>query len=94
MITKVYLKFDKLKAETNKAYLLQFGHDEYWLPKKLCWRFVLNKKLGGNCSIPTWLYEKIFGRSPEESEASEVVIKHVPTLITPQQIDPHADLVR
>lgn len=94
MITKVFVRFDKLKGETSKAYLLQFMNEEHWLPKKLCWNFTTNKKLGGNCTIPAWLYEKIFGHLPEESEATEIITTHVPEQITVKPTEPDAKLIR
>jgi hypothetical protein len=94
MIAKAYVRFDKLKGETGKAVLLQIGYTEYWFPKKLCFNFILNKKLGGNMSIPTWLYENIFGQSPSEDEATEIVVKHIPNKIDAVKIDPNADLIR
>lgn len=94
MITKAYIKFDKVKGETDKAFLLQIGLEEHWFPKKLCFNFITNKKLGGNMSVPTWLYEKVFGQAPSEDDATEIVIKHVPEPITPIQSEPNADLIR
>jgi hypothetical protein len=92
--TKVRIKFDKLKGETAKAVLLQFGNAEHWLPKKLCWQFITNKKLGGNCIIPTWLYEQTFGEPPIDEQAAETVEHHIPTPIQPIAIQPDAALTR
>lgn len=81
-IKTVFIKFDKLLGETPAAYLLQFGKyggaPQYWFPKKLCRDFILNKKLGGNCVIPTWLYREKFGQEPDESDAETIVERHVP----------------
>ena len=59
MITSVKIKFDKFKHDTGKAILISINHQEHWIPKKLCRNLIINKKLGGNVSIPTFIAEKI-----------------------------------
>ncbi len=90
LINTIRLKFDKLKAETPKAYLIQIGNEEHWLPKKLCWRLITNKKLGGNCVLPAWLYEKVIGITladldeAEQIQLAETIIEHhKPTILPP-----------
>lgn len=93
-IKSVHIKFDKLKGETAKAVLLSIRGTQHWFPKKLCWDLVINKKLGGNCVIPAWLYEKIFNEAPDEADAVETVEKHVPVRIDPKAIEPDESLIR
>lgn len=78
MITKARIKFDKLLGETSKAYLLQIASKEIWFPRRFCWEFTLNKKLGGHTIIPTWLYREKFGCEPDESEAETIIEHHKP----------------
>ena len=61
-IKSVKIQFDKLLAETHGAYLIKICSDQIWIPKKLCRRMLTNKKLGGNVSIPAWLYIEKFGK--------------------------------
>jgi len=81
MITKVRIKFDKLFSETPKAYLLWIDDKEIWFPKKFCFEFTVNKKLGGHTVIPTWLYRERFGCEPDESEAETIIEHHTPEKI-------------
>lgn len=85
MITTVRVQFDKLMGETPKACLLKIEGRECWFPRKLCRKFVLNKKLGGNMVIPAWLFKEKFGYDPDESIAETIVKHHVPEKITPLQ---------
>jgi hypothetical protein len=92
MIKSYRLKFDKLLHETLNAYLLKVNNEEFWVPKKLCRKFILNKKLGGNVSIPSFFYEKIF--SINEENADCIIIKHKPERIEPIKQTPDASLTR
>jgi hypothetical protein len=100
-INTIRLKFDKLKAETPKAYLLQIGNEEHWLPKKLCWRLITNKKLGGNCVLPAWFYEKVTGiqlsdlDEADQIQLAETIIEHhKPAIITPKENNIINDLTK
>ena len=94
MITTVRIKFDKLLGQTPKAYLLRVNNTEQWFPARFCWNFILNKKLGGNTVIPTWLYREKFGCEPDISDAETIVEKHVPNKVENINTEPHADLIR
>jgi hypothetical protein len=94
MIKSVRLKFDKMKGETAKAVLLQIGAEEHWIPKKLCWKFTLNKKLGGHTVIPTFLYERITGLVATEDIAETIIEKHVPAKIEATNTTPDDSLIR
>src|SRR5258708_39271990 len=91
MITKiksVKIQFDKLLGETQKAYLFRIGNKEFWMPKSMCRNFILNKKLGGNCSIPSFKYEEIFECKIEDMDqsdidATETIEHHIPERILP-----------
>ena len=96
-IKSVMLRFDKFLHETPKAYLVRIGSEETWLPKKLCRNFITNKKLGGNVSIPTFLYEKITGIQAEEiptMDADYIVEKHIPNKLEPINTNADASLIR
>lgn len=96
-IKSIMLRFDKFLHETPKAYLIRVGPTEHWLPKKLCRNFITNKKLGGNVSIPAFLYERITGESIEDApiaDADYIVEKHIPERIEPVKITPDASLIK
>lgn len=94
MIKSVLLRFDKHLHSTDRAHLIRVGITEYWIPKKLCHRFITNKKLGGNVVIPTFLYERMFGQQPAEADAETIIENHVPVKIEPITTTPHAELTR
>lgn len=93
-IKSVRIKFDKLKGETAKAVLLLIRGQEHWFPKRFCWQFITNKKLGGNCVIPTWLYVEKFGEEPDIEDAAETVEHHIPEPIKPLDLPPDESLTR
>lgn len=82
-IKSAMLRFDKYLHATEKAYLLRIGYSEHWLPKKLCRNFILNKKLGGNVTVPAFLYERITGSPPEISDAETIIHHHTPAPLNP-----------
>lgn len=96
-IKSIRVKFDKYKATTDKAWLIEVRNQEIWLPKKLCRNFITNNKLGGNVSIPTFLYEKIFGETITDDsivDADYVVTKHKPERKEPLKVVADASLTR
>lgn len=96
-INRVMLRFDKFLHATERAYLIRIGCLEHWIPKKLCRNFITNNKLGGNVSIPTFLYEKITGVEAEDipiGDADFIIEKHVPEKIDATKTEPDADLIR
>lgn len=69
MIKSVKLRFEKWKHSTEKAHLLAYNGKEIWIPKKLCFDFLI----AGNdnhawATIPSWLFEKITGMNPEDMQ--------------------------
>jgi hypothetical protein len=48
------IQCDNLEGETDKAYLLTIGNDEYWFPKSQC---QLDKK-SLELTLPLWLIEE------------------------------------
>lgn len=93
-IKSVKIQFEKLLHETGKAILVRFNNVEAWIPKKMCRNITINKKLGGNCIIPTWLYVEKFGEQPSEEQAAVIIEHHVPERITPKPIQPDDSLIR
>jgi len=96
-IKSLMLRFDKFLHATEKAYLIRVGSTEHWIPKKLCRNFITNKKLGGNVSIPAFLYERITGESIEDapiSDADFIVEKHIPERKEPIKIEADATLIK
>jgi hypothetical protein len=96
-IKSIMLRFDKFLHATEKAYLIRIGPAEHWLPKKLCRNFITNKKLGGNVSIPPFLYERITGESIDDAplaDADYIVEKHKPARIEPIISSPDQSLLK
>lgn len=94
MIGRVFVRFEKLRGETNLAVKLLINHQEYWFPKRFCWNFILNKKLGGNMEIPYSLYKEKFGCEPPDEDATLTIEKHKPEKVEPVTSNEHADLAR
>lgn len=94
MISKVFVRFDKMYGETPHAFLLLVENREIWFPRRFCYNFILNKKLGGNMEIPAWLYREKFGREPDEEDATLIVEHHKPERKQPVNTNPHAELTR
>ena len=96
-IKSVMLRFDKFLHDTGKAYLLRVGYTEHWLPKKLCRNLIINKKLGGNVSIPTFLYERITGIAADDiphADADFIIEKHIPERKEPIITQPDKTLMK
>lgn len=94
MITKVFIRFEKVLGETPLALLLLIEGVEYWFPKRFCWNVIINKKLGGNMAIPTWLYKDKFKCDPPEDDAYEAIERHIPKKIELKQTSLNASLIR
>lgn len=58
----VEIAFDGIKAETDKAFLLEIDGEEEWIPKSQIesWKMKESKwgKKSGTCEIPEWLAEE------------------------------------
>ena len=97
MIKSLMLRFDRFHHATEKAYLIQIGPSEHWVPKKLAWNLTINKKLGGHITVPPWLYEKITGESIEdapECDATVIIEKHIPERKEPIKTQADASLIK
>jgi len=92
MIVKVFVRFDKMHGETPRAFLLLVEGQEIWFPRRFCYNFILNKKLGGNMEIPTWLYREKFGREPDEEDATLIVKHYKPDRKQATNIEPLKEL--
>jgi hypothetical protein len=90
MIKSARVKFDKLKGETPKAFLIQIQGEEHWIPKSMCQRFTTNNKLGGHVELPAFIINRMFDIDinemeilPDNIKATWVVEHHEPTKIDP-----------
>lgn len=92
MVTRVRLKFEKFLHSTGKAILVRVGGAEHWIPRKLCYDLVVNKKLGGHVSVPTFIIERM-GMSVESCEADVSIERHVPKKVT-KKVEPIKELER
>lgn len=94
-IKSVRIQFDKLMGETPKAYLFLFGVEKIWFPRRFCRGLVINKKLGGNVAVPSWLYKEKFGEDPDTDIAETIIEKHVPIRLEPVKNKlPDASLIK
>lgn len=92
MVTRVRLKFEKFLHSTGKAILVRAEGNEHWIPLKLCRDLVINKKLGGNVSVPTFIIERM-GMSVDSFEADVSIERHVPPVIN-KKVKPIKELER
>ena len=93
MIKSVRIKFEKLLHDTGKAILIRIDGVEHWIPKKLCRNLTINKKLGGNVCVPTFVIERI-GLNIEDYSPDVEVIHHIPETKNKLNIKHDADLFR
>ncbi len=101
MIKSARIKFDKLKGETPKAFLIQIHNEEHWIPKSMCRRFTTNKKLGGHVELPAFIINRMFDIDinemedlPDNIKPTWIVEKHEPTKIEPLENNTIKELKR
>ena len=101
MIRNARIKFDKLKGETPKAFLIQIDRKEHWIPKSQCQRFATNNKLGGHVELPTFIINRMFDidinemeELPDNIKATYIVEKHEPTILEPLENNTIKELKR
>lgn len=109
-ITKVNVRFDKFHAETDKAYLLEYRRQEFWIPKKYCWSLgVYGNDKHAWAVMPVWfvnlkfeidvnmLYQEIGQKGLREYydiDVHQIVEKHVPERKEPVKNNTIKDLKR
>lgn len=76
-IKSVRISFEQYLYSTEKAILILYCSKEHWIPKQLCKNLVVNKKMKGHVSIPSFFYEKM-GYEPTQDIADVIVTHHVP----------------
>lgn len=101
MIRNARIKFDKLKGETPKAFLIQINGEEHWIPKSQCRKFTTNNKLGGHVELPTFIINRMFDidinemeELPDNIKPTYIVEKHEPTKIEPLENNTIKELKR
>lgn len=101
MIKSARIKFDKLNGETPKAFLIQIHNEEYWIPKSMCRRLTINKKLGGHVELPTFIINKMFNLDinemedlPDNIKPTWIVKHHEPTKKNPLENNTIQELKR
>ena len=92
MIRNARIKFDKLKGETPKAFLIQIYNEEHWIPKSQCRSFTTNNKLGGHVELPAFIINRMFDidinemeELPDNIKPTWIVEHHEPTKLEPLQ---------
>jgi hypothetical protein len=90
MIKSARIKFEKLKGETPKAFLIQIASGEHWIPKSQCRNFTTNNKLGGHVELPAFIINRMLNIDineiedlPEGIKPSWIVEKHQPEAVKP-----------
>jgi len=90
LIKSANIKFDKLKGETPKAFLIQIQGEEHWIPKSQCKRFTTNNKLGGHVELPAFIINRMFDIDinemdilPDNIKPTWIVEYHEPIKIEP-----------
>lgn len=101
MIKTARIKFDKLKGETPKAFLIQLNREEYWIPKSQCRSFTTNNKLGGHVELPAFIINRMFNIDINEMEElpdniipTYIVEHHIPLSVIPLKDNTIKDLAR
>lgn len=101
MIKAARIKFDKLKGETPKAFLIQINREEHWIPKSQCRNFTTNNKLGGHVELPAFILNDMFDIDinamevlPDNIKPTWVVEHHEPTKIEPLENNTIKELKR
>lgn len=92
VIKSARIKFEKLMAETPKAFLISVKGKEYWIPKSQSKKMIVNKKLGGNVVLPSFVLNAIIGVDINEVDCSDFIIPewvvkhHEPKKITVNEV--------
>lgn len=73
MIKSARIRFEKLLGETPNAFRLKIQGKDHWIPKSQCRNFILNKKLGGNVILPTFILNDILDCDINEKDCSHVI---------------------
>jgi hypothetical protein len=94
MIRSATLTFQRFYHDSGRAILVGYNNEKYWIPKMFCRNLVVNNKLGGHVSIPTFKFIEITGNEPDENNADYIIEKHIPEKIEPKEIKANADLIR
>lgn len=81
-IKTVRVHFDKLRAETQKSFLIRAYNQEHWFPKSLVKKLSVNRKMAGSFVIPSWLYIDKFGIEPSIEDAELIIEEHIPERIS------------
>lgn len=67
-IEMVVLVFSRVKAETEKAWLISFPKFEHWFPKSQC----RMSHTGDMILVPKWLYKKMLQPKVEVSDGERL----------------------
>lgn len=101
LIKNARIKFEKLKGETPKAFLIQIDRVEHWIPKSQCRSFTTNKKLGGHVELPAFIINRMFDidinemeELPDNIKPTYIVEKHEPIKIDPLENNTIKELKR
>ena len=101
MIKSARIKFDKLKGETPKAFLIQIQGAEHWIPKSQCRKFTTNNKLGGHVELPSFIINRMFGidinemeELPDNIKPTYIVEHFAPDVVEPLESNTIKELKR
>jgi hypothetical protein len=93
MIKSVRICFDKILHDTGKAILIRINEAEHWIPKKLCRKLIISKKLSGNVCVPFFIAERI-GLDVSALQIDIEIEHHIPQSKDTSKIQHDEDLFK
>ena len=88
MMATKEIRFDRLLANTDRAYLFEINRQEFWVPVKLCRHLrITGKRLlngtttHGTVQIPDFKYEEIAKVTDVEAWETITIERHTPEKI-------------
>jgi hypothetical protein len=101
MMTTKEIRFDRLLANTGRAYLFEINRREFWVPVKLCRHLrITGKRLlngtttHGTVQIPDFKYEEIAKVTEVEAWDTITIERHTPEKIEAKESNIISELKR
>lgn len=101
MMATKEIRFDRLLANTGRAYLFEINRQEFWVPIKLCRHLrITGKRLlngtttHGTVQIPDFKYEEIAKLTDVEGWDTITIERHTPEKIAAKESNIISELQR
>jgi len=95
------IRFDRMLANTGRAYLFEINRKEFWIPTKLCRHLhITGKRLlngtttHGTVQIPDFKYQEIASVTTVEAWDTITIERHTPDKVEAKQSNEIDDLKR